>query len=27
MFGSAQRARSGPSVDPVVSEKELYGQH
>ena len=24
-FGSAQRARSGPSADPVVSEKELYG--
>ena len=26
MFGSAQRARSGHSDDPVVSEKELYDQ-
>jgi hypothetical protein len=26
MFGSAQRARRGTSGDPVVSEKELYGE-
>jgi len=26
MFGSAQRARSGHSDDPVISEKDLYDQ-
>lgn len=26
MFGSAQRARKGNSGDPVVSEKDLYGE-